>query len=125
MAKKEQAINKKEKKGKKDKTSFFKGFKAELKKVNWPSAKQLANNTLAVIVIVLFLAAIVFVLDITFEAANKYGLDKIKESVVSSSQEQSTDENASQTNEGAEQSSEETTTTTENQVTSTDEQPAQ
>ena len=124
MAKKEHAINKKEKKGKKDKTSFFKGFKAELKKVNWPSAKQLANNTLAVIVIVLFLAAIVFVLDITFEAANKYGLDKIKESVVSSSQEQSTDENASQTNEGAEQSSEETTTT-ENQVTSTDEQPAQ
>ena len=71
----------------------------------------------------MFLAAIVFVLDITFEAANKYGLDKIKESVVSSSQEQSTDENASQTNEGAEQSSEETTT--ENQVTSTDEQPAQ
>ena len=124
MAKKEQAINKKEKKGKKDKPSFFKGFKAELKKVNWPSAKQLANNTLAVIVIVLFLAAIVFVLDITFEAANKYGLDKIKESVVSSSQEQSTDENASQTNEGAKQSSEETTTT-ENQVTSTDEQPAQ
>ena len=124
MAKKEQAINKKEKKGKKDKPRFFKGFKAELKKVNWPSAKQLANNTLAVIVIVLFLAAIVFVLDITFEAANKYGLDKIKESVVSSSQEQSTDENASQTNEGAEQSSEETTTT-ENQVTSTDEQPAQ
>ena len=42
MAKKEQAINKKEKKGKKDKPSFFKGFKAELKKVNWPSAKQLA-----------------------------------------------------------------------------------
>ena len=124
MAKKEQAINKKEKKGKKDKPSFFKGFKAELKKVNWPSDKQLANNTLAVIVIVLILAAIVFVLDITFEAANKYGLDKIKESVVSSSQEQSTDENASQTNEGAEQSSEETTTT-ENQVTSTDEQPAQ
>ena len=123
MAKKEQAINKKEKKGKKDKPSFFKGFEAELKKVNWPSAKQLANNTLAVIVIVLILAAIVFVLDITFEAANKYGLDKIKESVVSSSQEQSTDENASQTNEGAEQSSEETTT--ENQVTSTDEQPAQ
>lgn len=72
----------------------------------------------------MILAAIVFVLDITFEAANKYGLDKIKESVVSSSQEQSTDENASQTNEGAEQSSEETTTT-ENQVTSTDEQPAQ
>ena len=87
MAKKEQAINKKEKKGKKDKPSFFKGFKAELKKVNWPSAKQLANNTLAVIVIVLILAAIVFVLDITFEAANKYGLDKIKESVVSSIQE--------------------------------------
>ena len=86
MAKKEsKAINKKDKKEKKskDKTSFFKGFKAELKKVSWPTPKQLVNNTTAVIVIVLILAAIVFVLDIVFESANKYGLDKIKEAIIS------------------------------------------
>ena len=50
MAKREsKAINKKEKKSK-DKTSFFKSFKAELKKVSWPTPKQLVNNTTAVIV---------------------------------------------------------------------------
>jgi len=92
MAKKEsKAISKKEKNSK-DKSSFFKSFKAELKKVSWPTPKQLVNNTTAVVVIVLILATIVFVLDLAFEAANKYGIDKIKEAVVST--EQSTEENA-------------------------------
>ncbi|MBR0350337.1 MAG: preprotein translocase subunit SecE [Clostridia bacterium] len=82
MAKKEAKIdNKKEKKSKKDKTSFFKSFKAELKKVSWPTPKQLINNTTAVVVIVIILAAIVFVLDSAFGAANKYGIDSIKKSV--------------------------------------------
>ena len=84
MAKKEAKIdNKKEKKSKKDKTSFFKSFKAELKKVSWPTPKQLVNNTTAVVVIVLILAAIIFVLDSAFGAVNKYGIDSIKKSVVS------------------------------------------
>ncbi|MBR3256000.1 MAG: preprotein translocase subunit SecE [Clostridia bacterium] len=84
MAKKEAKIdNKKEKKSKKDKTSFFKSFKAELKKVSWPTPKQLVNNTTAVVVIVLILAAIIFVLDSAFGAVNKYGIDNIKKSVVS------------------------------------------
>ena len=86
MAKKEaKTINKKEKKNK-DKTSFFKSFKAELKKVSWPTPKQLINNTTAVIVIVLILSAIVFVLDLAFESANKFGIDKVKEAVVSTSE---------------------------------------
>ena len=84
MAKKEAKIdNKKEKTSKKDKKSFFKSFKAELKKVSWPTPKQLINNTTAVVVIVLILAAIVFVLDSAFGAVNKYGIDNIKKSVVS------------------------------------------
>lgn len=84
MFKKEAKIdNKKEKKSKKDKTSFFKSFKAELKKVSWPTPKQLVNNTTAVVVIVLILAAIIFVLDSAFGAVNKYGIDNIKKSVVS------------------------------------------
>ena len=70
---------KKEEKNIKDKTSFMKSFKAELKKVNWPTPKQLFNNTIAVLVIVVITAAIVFVLDFTFEVINKYGIDKIKE----------------------------------------------
>ncbi|MBR3002721.1 MAG: preprotein translocase subunit SecE [Clostridia bacterium] len=75
------AINKKEKNSK-DKTSFFKSFKAELKKVSWPTPKQLINNTTAVVVIVLILSAIVFVLDLAFESANKFGIEKVKEIVV-------------------------------------------
>ena len=71
-------------KEKKEKKHFFKDFKAELKKVIWPTPKQVINNTTAVITIVLITALIVFVLDFTFEAINKYGIDKIKQSVSNS-----------------------------------------
>ena len=84
MAKKEKKVtNSKENNSKesKNKKSFFKGLKAELKKVIWPSPKQLVNNTIAVITIVIMTAVIVFVLDLAFESINKYGIDKIKESV--------------------------------------------
>ena len=90
MAKKNVKGNQKD--NSKNKKSFMKDFKAELKKVTWPTAKQLANNTVAVVTIVLITAAIVFVLDLTFEAINKNGVDKIKEFVVTSSD--TTDENA-------------------------------
>lgn len=79
MAKKEAKTNKKE--NNKNKKSFSKDFKAELKKVVWPTPKQLVNNTVAVITIVLVTAAIVFVLDLTFETLNKHGVNKIKEVV--------------------------------------------
>ena len=75
MAKKE--TNKKNEKVK-NKKSFFKDFKAELKKVIWPTQKQLINNTTAVITIVLFTAAIVFVLDFTFENINKVVVNQVK-----------------------------------------------
>ncbi len=75
---------KKEEKNNKDKKSFMKSFKAELKKVIWPTPKQLFNNTVAVLSIVIITALIVFVLDFTFEAINKYGIDKIKQSVSNS-----------------------------------------
>ena len=76
MAKKETKTNRKE--NTKNKKSFSKDFKAELKKVVWPTPKQLLNNTVAVITIVLITAAIVFVLDFVFESMNKHGIDKIK-----------------------------------------------
>ena len=74
MAKKEA-----KKENNKNKKSFFKDFKAELKKVSWPTPKQLVNNTIAVVTIVIITAAIVFVLDLVFETLNKNGVDKIKE----------------------------------------------
>lgn len=65
----------------KNKKSFFKDFKAELKKVIWPTPKQLVNNTAAVVVIVIITAVIVFALDFAFEALNKYGINPIKSKV--------------------------------------------
>ena len=76
---------KKEEKNIKDKTSFMKKFKAELKKVIWPTPKQLFNNTVAVLSIVLITAVIVFVLDLAFESINKYGVNKLKQDIVNSS----------------------------------------
>lgn len=81
MPKKE--VSRNNKKEKKEKKHFFKDFKAELKRVIWPTSKQLINNTIAVIVIVLITAAIVFALDLVFEFANKQGVNKIKKFVES------------------------------------------
>ena len=82
MAKKEAKVtNKENNKDNKNKKSFFKGLEAELKRVIWPTPKQLVNSTIAVITIVLITAIIVFVLDLAFESLNKYGVDKIKQSI--------------------------------------------
>ena len=116
MAKKEAKNNKKE--TNKNKRSFAKDFKAELKKVIWPTPKQLLNNTVAVITIVLITAAIVFVLDLTFETLNKYGVDKVKEVVTSinSTADENTAEGATQENETSNEvvENQETTENTEN-----------
>ena len=76
-------VNKKEAK-KKENKHFWKDFKAELKKVIWPTPKQLINNTVAVVTIVLITAAIVFVLDLAFESLNTYGINGIRSAVESS-----------------------------------------
>ena len=75
---KKQASKKQDSKNKKH---FMKDFKAELKRVIWPTPKQLVNNTVAVITVVLITAVIVFVLDFVFESMNTYGIDKLKEVV--------------------------------------------
>ena len=97
MAKKEIKTNKKE--NSKNKKSFFKDFKAELKKVVWPTPKQLINNTVAVITIVLITAIIVFVLDLAFEFANKQGIERVKEVITSSNTTNTSDSNTENSNE--------------------------
>lgn len=69
------------------KNNFGKDLRAEMKKVTWPSLKELMSSTSAVISIVLIIAAIVFVLDVCFENLNKFGVDKLK-TLVSSDTEQ-------------------------------------
>lgn len=46
---------------------FLKGIKAELKKVVWPTQKQLINNTVMVILLVLALGVIVLTFDMIIE----------------------------------------------------------
>jgi len=97
LAKKEIKTNKKE--NSKNKKSFFKDFKAELKKVVWPTPKQLVNNTVAVITIVLITAIIVFVLDLAFEFANKQGIERVKEVITSSNTTNTSDNKSESTDE--------------------------
>jgi preprotein translocase subunit SecE len=67
----------KDNKVKKEKKHFFRDFKAELKRVIWPTPKQLINNTIAVITIVLITAAVVFALDFVFENIYRVAQKKI------------------------------------------------
>ena len=113
MAKKEIKTNKKE--NSKNKKSFFKDFKAELKKVVWPTPKQLVNNTVAVITIVLITAIIVFVLDLAFEFANKQGIERVKEVITSSNTTNTSDINTESSDE-AQAPAEETEVKPEEQV---------
>ena len=65
----------------KNKKHFFKDFKAELKKVIWPTPKQIVNNTIAVVTIVLITAVIVFVLDLVFDIFNEQGINRLKTNI--------------------------------------------
>ena len=73
---KEKKVNKT--KPSKGKSSFAKDTKAELKKVIWPSSKQLVNNTVAVITIVIIIGLIVFLLDACFNKIDSLGTDALK-----------------------------------------------
>ena len=106
MAKKEKDVNKKQK------GHFFKDMKAELKKVIWPTPKQTANNTIAVIAFTLAVAVIVFVLDVCFDAINKNGVVALQEKIKSSYSSNTTvDNTTSQDNTTAENNSAEASNT--------------
>ena len=47
---------------------WFKDFRAELKKVIWPTKCQLAENTTVVISMVVIVAVIIFLLDLAFKS---------------------------------------------------------
>ena len=121
MAKKENKAKKQE--NNKNKKSFFKDFKAELKKVVWPTPKQLVNNTVAVITIVLITALIVFVLDLAFETMNSKGIEKIKDVISTENEivENNTTSNENNTTEDANVVSEDNNTITTDEANTTNE----
>ena len=86
----------------KNKKHFFKDFKAELKKVIWPTPKQIVNNTIAVITIVIITAAIVFVLDLVFDMINEKGINRLKENIRSKTVVEQNEETENQAEQGIE-----------------------
>lgn len=68
-------------KNEKERKTFFKDFKAELKKVTWPTVKQLAVKTVTVIAVVLIIAALVFVLDLGFEKGYEFVITKTSKAI--------------------------------------------
>ena len=113
----------KQEKDKNNKKHFWRDFKAELKKVIWPTKKQLANNTLVVIAMVLVTTIVVLVLYLEFEALNTYGINKVKQ-VVKDSISTTNDENENNSegdSNNDEQNNEETeTNSVEDNTTDTD-----
>jgi len=55
------------------KTSWFKGMKAEFKKIIWPDKKSLTKQTIAVVSASVALALIIKILDIIMT----FGIDKL------------------------------------------------
>ncbi len=94
-------------------SSYFKEMKAELKKVVWPTPKELFDNTVAVIAFVLIIAIIVFVSDICFDSLNKYGITKLQEKIKTSIQ---STENTENTENQEESNSEENTESSGNNI---------
>lgn len=105
---------KKDNKSNKENKHFFKDFKAEIKKVIWPTPKQLFNNTVAIVTMVIIVGAIVFVLDLAFDAANKYGLTNLQKSV------QTVDNNTTNTNTNTSTDASDNNTTAESQAENTE-----
>ena len=60
---------------------FIGDFFKEVKKVVWPTPKELVNNTVAVIAFVIIIAIIVFVCDFFFYNLNKYAIKNFQEKV--------------------------------------------
>ena len=96
-------------KDKSTKKSWFKDFKAELKKVTWPKGKELFSNTAVVIVMVLLISAIIFVLDLAFDYLNKFEVEQIKKA-----------QNSISVNETVDNAVEENTVTEENTANETE-----
>ena len=48
-------------------STYFKGVKAELKKVNWPTKKELSNYTVVVFVTTAALTMVIWGLDLVFK----------------------------------------------------------
>jgi len=69
---------KKEQKNDSNNKKWFKEFKNELKKIIWPSKRELLENSAVVISMVVIVAVIIFVLDLAFKSLNDVSVEAAK-----------------------------------------------
>ncbi len=62
----------------KNKKRWFRDFRSELKKVNWPTGKELFNNTAVVLMVVVVVSVLIFILDLAFGALTKFEVKQIE-----------------------------------------------
>lgn len=55
---------------------FFREVRNELKKVVWPTRKQITNNTGVVIIAVMVVGAVIWILDLVFSTGLRLFLNK-------------------------------------------------
>ncbi len=106
----------KKKEKKEQKNNFVKEIRMELKKVTWPTRKELVTSTGTVLLITLIIVAIVFVLDFTFEKLNTYGVEKLKSVVNSTVSEKVESGESSEETTDVENTAEGNTVSTDNQT---------
>lgn len=71
-------------------TNYFKEVKAELKKVVWPTLKQIKNNTIIVIICLILVGAIIWVFDLGFGVTLGNLVDMAGQSQSENTQDEST-----------------------------------
>jgi len=80
-AKKSKAKKSVKKSVKKD--SKLSGFRAELKKVIWPKGRQLFENTVVVVSMVIVVSVLIFVLDLTFRGMKDFEVKQLNKVITS------------------------------------------
>ena len=66
---------------KKRKTSWFKGLKAEFKKIIWPDKKTLLKQTVAVIVSIIIIGLLILIVDMLVGGAIKELIKKAPDAI--------------------------------------------
>ena len=99
---------------------WFKDFRAELKKIIWPTKKQLWENVAVVVSMVVIVSLIIFLLDLGFKALNQLevkGAESLKNKV-------SVSENVADEKEASENTTEESSENETEENTATEEENA-
>ena len=76
------------------KTRWAKGFRQEIKKIIWPTGKELVENTVVVLTSVILVALIIFVLDLAFSELSNLAVTGVSKAVNTTTSTESSDAEA-------------------------------